>query len=338
MRMYESLKALVKLSTPYYYLSLTRIEQEIYKRILDGIIRHSSHIRIPGIEEFRLQEILRFLKMDYPWIFYIDKFSYQYTVPASIVILIPVYRFAEKEIIDIMQDVLLKVSAFTDHIKYLPEFEKEIAIHDYFQENVIYDLSKVQSSYEIVGPLLFHKGVCEGISKAVKFLFDLSGMESLVVYGSAISQDNMDTSDAHAWNIVKIGQEYYHADFTFDLCIKKYGVKRYDYMNLTDEEISLDHQKNNDCIPVCQKSLDYYKIKSLYMYRKSYFRELIDRCLDNQQRDIVFKTPKPGNSEEARKEIMKIVKESVFNHHLFSIGIELIYNEILNVYQLHMTG
>ena len=146
------------------------------------------------------------------------------------------------------------------------EIEKEIAVHNFLCETVVYDYNFSDSSFQCVGPLLFGRGVCEGISKAAKFLFNLLGIESLVVCGevenSSHSLGNLDIV-GHAWNIVKINQIYYHLDITFDLTIAETDVKRFDYFNLTDAEIYRDHKITSKKAPSCSVRGSYYFVNNL---------------------------------------------------------------------------
>ena len=104
-------------------------------------------------------------------------------------------------------------------------------------------------SHEILGPLGQGVSVCEGIAKAVKALCDALGLWCIVV----ISENNPDKGIRyrHAWNIVRIGGQYYHLDATFDNSLGGDGVIRYDYFNLDDKKIFRDHEPILTHAPVC---------------------------------------------------------------------------------------
>lgn len=110
------------------------------------------------------------------------------------------------------------------------ELETEKIIYDYLCNTVSYDTEYKDPSFECVGPLLFGKGVCEGISKASKFLFDTVGIESLIAHGTSNSRLNCGTNNlSHAWNIVRIRDLCFHLDVTFDLTVRAFDFPIYDY-------------------------------------------------------------------------------------------------------------
>lgn len=73
----------------------------------------------------------------------------------------------------------------------LPEWEKELYIHDFICSSVRYDKLKKAYSHEIIGPLGQGVGVCEGIAKTVKALCDALGIWCMI----AISEANPEKKD-----------------------------------------------------------------------------------------------------------------------------------------------
>jgi len=66
------------------------------------------------------------------------------------------------------------------------------------------------------------------------------------------------------WNVVRIEGKYYHLDATFDNSLSKDEIIRYDYFNVSDEQIFRDHEPVIYKIPVCgDKDHSYYKEKKL---------------------------------------------------------------------------
>ena len=58
-----------------------------------------------------------------------------------------------------------------------------LAIHDFITESVTYDKSDPEIAYNPLGPLLWHKGVCEGISEAFTFLANACGLKVAMTSG-----------------------------------------------------------------------------------------------------------------------------------------------------------
>lgn len=88
----------------------------------------------------------------------------------------------------------------------------------------------------------FEKNTEQIEKKLTKLLFDCCGINSLVVHGNSTQPQNSDLPDTgHAWNIVSFEKASYHLDITFDITVMTHSVERYDYFNLCDSEIAIDH-------------------------------------------------------------------------------------------------
>lgn len=62
----------------------------------------------------------------------------------------------------------------------------------------------------------------------------------------------------HAWNVIKIGGQYYHLDATFDNTLSKDDTIRYDYVNLSDKQIARDHEPVIWKVPACPDGDHFY--------------------------------------------------------------------------------
>lgn len=88
-------------------------------------------------------------------------------------------------------------------------------VHDYLVDTVSYDqtLSK-DNIYNIYGALINKVAVCEGYSKAFKYIMDDFGIPCVIVCG--IGQNSNGDTESHAWNYVKIDGKWYAIDCTWD--------------------------------------------------------------------------------------------------------------------------
>ena len=93
----------------------------------------------------------------------------------------------------------------------------------------------------IVGPLLFGHTVCEGASHLFRLLCAMCGVQCYNIVGTGTDSEGK-TGD-HSWNIVKLGNEYVHVDAFWDLLHRGDDKDnyRYDYFNLSDARIGVDH-------------------------------------------------------------------------------------------------
>lgn len=95
----------------------------------------------------------------------------------------------------------------------MSNLEKALYLHDYIIKNTSYDYENYEKGtvplicHTAYNVFINHVGVCDGYSNAYKLLLDKLGINSLVV-----TSDGMD----HAWNMVNINNNWYHADLTWD--------------------------------------------------------------------------------------------------------------------------
>ena len=95
------------------------------------------------------------------------------------------------------------------------DYQNILYIHDYLVNNVEYD-STYQSigSYNIYGALVEKKCVCEGYSKAFKYLLNSAGYDCELMQGTATNSSGQ--SENHMWNCVKLNDKWYAIDVTWD--------------------------------------------------------------------------------------------------------------------------
>lgn len=123
--------------------------------------------------------------------------------------------------------------------------KKERAIHDYIVKNVEYDTSLER--YSAYNALSEGKTVCQGYALLAYKMLTEAGMESKIIAGSAGSGSD---SEGHAWNLVKLDGKWYRLDCTWDDPIPDIkGRVLYDYYNLTDNQISQDHNWDTSAYP-----------------------------------------------------------------------------------------
>ncbi|WP_147566786.1 transglutaminase domain-containing protein [Clostridium tyrobutyricum] len=148
----------------------------------------------------------------------------------------------------------------------MSDYDKELALHDYLVNNCQYDQRVIDgtipdnsdNTYNAYGALINGSAVCQGYADAMYRLLKGVGIESMSVSGTAT---NGVETENHAWNIVKIGGQYYQLDATFDDPSYKDGSNHptHDYFNVTDDLLAQDHTWDRDSYPVCNSSEYSYK-------------------------------------------------------------------------------
>lgn len=139
--------------------------------------------------------------------------------------------------------------------KDMPPYMKVFIIHNYIINNCRYASDNTSDSlkYTAYGALVKGSAVCDGYASAAQLLFSLCDIESIKISGTS-------RGEGHAWNLVKLDNEYYHIDTTWDDPVSNTGADylRYDYYNLNDNEISSDHIWNKNEYPQATGSLYTY--------------------------------------------------------------------------------
>ena len=146
------------------------------------------------------------------------------------------------------------------------EYEKIKYVYEYLIDNTDYD-SASPNNQNIQSVLLGHRSVCAGYAKAFQYILHRIGMFCTYVTGSTT-----DGGD-HGWNIVRIGENYYHVDVTWGDPVfanqmdgMHLNATSYTYLCCTDEDIYRRHIPKTDVpLPACtDTSYDYYRLNGMY--------------------------------------------------------------------------
>ena len=240
----------------YYYEQLNKEQQRAYYAIKEGLLKMQDSFAVPMLTGKELSDIYFKIRMDCPEIFYSVTFSYKYYANSTAVEMVPQYLFTKDKIKEHRQAMESRVKKLARQAADLDEKGKELFIHDFIVENVKYDKLKKEYSHEIIGALGNGVAVCEGIAKAVKVLCDELNIWCIIAVSDANPEKGI--KYRHAWNVIRIGVQYYHLDATFDNTISKDGIPRYDYVNLSDKQIFRDHEPVIWKVPACNDGDHFY--------------------------------------------------------------------------------
>ncbi|EDU37742.1 cell wall-binding repeat-containing protein [Clostridium sporogenes] len=136
----------------------------------------------------------------------------------------------------------------------MSDVEKELVLHDYIVKNTEYNMYNhnnkiiLPDDCNAYGVLVKGIGTSEGYSKAMYELLKAAGIECKYVTG--ISVHDSVGGDGHSWNIVKLEDEWYNLDVTWDEPIfNKNGSNNsldevnHTYFNIPDSTFNLDHKR-----------------------------------------------------------------------------------------------
>lgn len=327
----------------YYRSTLHGALLTAYDKIRDCIIQYAKETIVIGVTVAEVQSVFRMLKHDCPWMFFVEKISYQsYLITNKIAIVSPVYRMEHTEVDNYLSTLLASFSKIRLFNISGSGSQRTIvtSLHDYFCENVRYDNSLDPLSFECIGPLIYRKGVCEGISRAIKFCLDILNISALVVHGRVKEEQRLtqciNNIEGHTWNLIQLDGIYYHFDVTYDLTLQAYGIIRYDYYGLSDKEITVDHILPTLCtIPRCIEGLKYYNLHGCYLQKPSDYYNYLQSTLCNGLKDIVFQLPYTTDFQKVKDLVFRLTKNWIDESIAYPCSYQMIYNPYRCTFQLH---
>ncbi|PYE47670.1 hypothetical protein HUB98_21405 [Paenibacillus barcinonensis] len=216
--------------------------------------------------------------------------------------------------------------------------EKRKAIYDYLNDNAKYDDAALKNaeqnnfkhvdaqfndSFTTYGILVKGVGVCASYASAYKLLSDLSGLESIVVTGTS-------SGVPHAWNKVKIGNEWLHVDATNNLTNS--GIPYFLYnandetaigqKTVADKDYWLDSEL--DRFKGDGDANDYYVQNDLEVNSINDYKSKAETHLKKGETSVILRFASPVDSEAlmtAAGEVLTAVNEALLdNAQLATLG------------------
>lgn len=154
------------------------------------------------------------------------------------------------------------------------DYQKELYFHDYIIKLTEYDYGALGTkgrteSHSAYGVFINKKSVCDGYTRAMGLLLSIAGIENYYVSG-LINDDIESVGDnkAHAWNMVKIEDNWFLVDATWD--DGKGDVVNHIYFNVDDEIMNRSRKAyHSELYPECTSMLMNYYVEN-NMYLNSY--------------------------------------------------------------------
>ncbi|WP_334075136.1 MULTISPECIES: transglutaminase-like domain-containing protein [Paenibacillus] len=196
------------------------LEEYLARFMIDGQRKIPLSAFSEAEDEELLLDVLNKVYYQNPMILGVKSYRYSYFSEALIVD----YHDSQRTIKEKQAETLEAARHILSSIirEGMTEGEKRLAIYDYLDNNSVYDDEAYENSeahdfeyvddefsdaYTPYGVLVKQKGVCMSYAYAFKLLGDLAGLESIVVTGTL---DDI----PHAWNKVRIGEDWLNVDAT----------------------------------------------------------------------------------------------------------------------------
>jgi len=258
--------------------------QQAYLQLVDGVAAMKSEITFTTpVPTDRVKELWLSYRDDYPEHFWVLD-SYSYVKSGNNVLKIqPSYTMnsaqkdtAQKALNNAVAQLLQGLSS------NMTDYERQMVLHNRLAYHCTY--VNGTNAHNAYGALVEKKAVCDGYSRAFRILCKKAGIPCLIVRGTSVSP-NSGESIGHAWNMVKIGGQYYHMDVTWGDTgdPENSDEMHYAWFNLTTAMITRDHTiiKEGYQVPNCTATEYCYVIRNDMVIPVLSVDELLKRTYRN---------------------------------------------------------
>lgn len=315
-----------KSSDSFYYSFLTDSEKRVYETLLTACYEFREEAQIsPTVPETEFLRANSALSLDHPE-FYWTGSSSKYYVDQNNMVTSVSYEMNgdEREIIDGIDTLTRSL------LESLPEREYDAyrTLYEYVIDLTEYDAGDASKGQTIRSVFVDHRSVCAGYSRAFEYLCRKAGLECIYVTGSAVL--NSGASGSHAWNMIRIQDQWYWCDVTWGDPVfegQGEGEMNYNYFCVSDREIMKEHTIDvhpSDIAveyPACtDDSLNWYVLNQAYFetYDEEAIRSyVISRASEGNER-IVMKFGDSAGLEEAVSQLIE--QEKIF-HYISDAGV-----------------
>ena len=299
----------------YYFKQLTEEEQRVYRELLKGIRAREKEFYLTISDDDSIDRSYHAVLKDHPEIFWVHNREKIYKTTYSdsdYCVFTPGYTYTDGEIDEIptaMEQSFQEVRAL------IPEdagdYEKVRIVYTYVIDHTQYQTGEDDQS--IAGVFWKKSAVCAGYAGAVQYLLERLDIPCIYVDGSTKG-----STEGHAWDIVKIGQEYYYVDATNGdqpdflngdaAQLEEHKTIIYDYLCPFPEEYEKTYTPSEELtVPACTaKDLDFYVLNQGYFEDYSW-QDIYDYCkmrLDNGAAVVRFKFGSQEAFSEACQELL----------------------------------
>lgn len=194
----------------YYRSKLDAHDQAVYDSLVNQWMHFYKCVRIP-VPHCDFSRIIDAIIDDYPLLFYINYYKTSYSVSPFGMTIQGDYIYSKDE----AEILLEKCRQWGKYIhSHMPSgictTEKALWLHDVILSNVRYGNENGISAHNLIGVVSDGVAVCEGISKAYKYLCDYADIPCTCIRGTL-------NGNPHSWNMVWINNEASFVDVTNDI-------------------------------------------------------------------------------------------------------------------------
>lgn len=290
---YEELET-ISYTAGYGYQLLTEEEKNVYVEILNAINNLAEDVVISSSDVDQVIKIHEYVCADNPELFWVKgyqvapyemdgktvgvKYSGIYTMNAGQK---ENYETALKQV---TKDWLAEIAQYTDEYSKVKKAYELVILNTEYEEGS-------DENQNVLSVFLNGKSVCQGYAEAFQYLLKKSGIQSILVTGTA---SNGVSTQPHAWNLVSIGGNYYQFDVTWGEPNYQTAAEEkvkwdisYKYFGITDEEMYQNHTIDDSMpLPECNSTEYNYFIKEGYYYTELDKRQLKLQFMEAEKENL----------------------------------------------------
>lgn len=321
----------------YGYQNLSADEQKIYRQLVRGLEGFQEDISLSPVSEEGLEKIFNRVMIDHPEYFWIEG-SFQYYMETwpdgstADMKVMPDYLMNQEEAEQVQAKIEKKAQEWLSGASQEADtYEKIKYVYETLICNVDYEADSPDNQ-NIQSVFLEGRTVCMGYSKATQYLLNKMGIFCTLVTGTALDgaqQGNADTG--HAWNLVKIGDEFYYVDTTWGnpgySDAQDVGVEIfYSYLCCNEDTLAPTHKANGDIpLPECRNDgYNYYKNKGCWYetYDRNQIYQVMLQNVSGEHHTTELRFASREAYEQAANEMVKgtLLQEAVQNSSQLSPG------------------
>lgn len=287
------------------YNQLTAAEKKLYDIFESAFATYSPAVNYNGIgRNVDIMKVLGVALADNPRVVYFNKSQIRFSRSAfgtnQIHFSRAISPLQAKSMQTRLDEALNNAVEKIELMNPLSNYDKLICIYEYLQDNVSYDSKELDVckvlrrdvnplSHNAYGALVNHTGVCDGIASAFSLIAQNMGFDCTSINGKAAFRESGFTE--HAWNIIKVSDNFYHVDATWDINHKEQsGDYSYEYLCISDDSASRDHEWDVTAVPLCpREDISFYSHNRCIANSLSQIDEIFRRYSKSNQKIVRLK-------------------------------------------------
>lgn len=197
----------------YYYSKLSKSDKKNYNLLYEGIKSSDKSVQFDKMTTEKIEELSSYVRSDHPELFWVEpEFTYMQLKEGKAMSVYPKYNMKKKQVKAMKKQLEEIRDGIIAGIQSEDEYTKVKMVYDYVTQNFEYIEGSVNNQ-NIMSALINKQTVCAGYAKTVQYLLLSMGMECTLIEGATIDDPN--AAIGHAWNMVKVNNDYYYLDATW---------------------------------------------------------------------------------------------------------------------------